>query len=425
MVSLFTDCPHREKLGWLEESHLMGNSVKYNYDIAQLGRKQADDMIYSQTEKGLIPEIAPEYVKFEWGGDMFRDSPEWGSNGIIMPWYLYQWYGDLKLLEKCYPMMLRYIAYLKSKANGHILKQGLGDWYDIGPKAPGVSQLTPMGVTGTAIYYYDLNILSSIANLLNKPAESSEYKQLAGEVKQAFNDSFFNKLTKQYATGSQAANAMALFMGLVEPADKDAVLENIVKDIRSRNNSLTAGDIGYRYLLKVLHASGRSDVIFDMNSRNDVPGYGYQLMKGATALTESWQAYETASNNHFMLGHLMEWFYEGLAGISQEDSSIAYKKIIIRPEVVGDVTSATGSYNSMYGTIKSEWKNEGSNFSLFVSIPPNTSATVYLPAVAANKITESGKPLVEQGIKLEGFEKGKAVIKIGAGDYWFKADRRS
>jgi hypothetical protein len=421
MVSLFTDCPHREKLGWLEESHLMGSSVQYNYDIAQLGRKQADDMMYSQTADGLIPEITPEYVKFEWGGDMFRDSPEWGSNGIIMPWYLYHWYGDIQLLDRTWPMMQRYADYLKTKANGHILKQGLGDWYDIGPKPPGVSQLTPMGITGTAMYYYDLTILSSIASLLNKPNDAAQYKQLAGEVKRAFNDSFFNKQTMQYGTGSQTANAMAVYMKLVEPQYKDSVVENIVKDIRKRNNSLTAGDIGYRYLLKVLQQEGRSDVIFDMNSRSDVPGYGYQLAKGATALTESWQAYEDASNNHFMLGHLMEWFYDGLAGISQADSSVAYKRIVIRPEPVGDITSAAASYKSVYGIIKSEWKKTGTNFSLHVAIPANSTATVYLPATVKNKLLENDKPINgKAGIEFKGFDKGRAVIEIGSGDYHFE-----
>ena len=121
------------------------------------------DMKNSQTETGLIPEIAPEYVKFEWGGDMFRDSPEWGSSIILVPWYLYQWYGDQESLAKYYPTMQRYINYLGTKAKNHILSQGLGDWYDLGPKPPGVSQLTPMGITATAMYYHDLKILEQIA----------------------------------------------------------------------------------------------------------------------------------------------------------------------------------------------------------------------------------------------------------------------
>jgi hypothetical protein len=155
MQSVITDCPHREKLGWLEQVHLMGSSIRYNYDVVNLLKKTVYDMMLSQTDSGLIPEIAPEYVKFDWGGDMFRDSPEWGSTGIILPWYLYQWYGEKDLLLEAYPMMARYINYLKTKQTDHILTQGLGDWYDLGPGFPGVSQLTPKGVTATAIYYYD------------------------------------------------------------------------------------------------------------------------------------------------------------------------------------------------------------------------------------------------------------------------------
>lgn len=421
MVSVFTDCPHREKLGWLEQVHLMGNSVRYNYDVINLFKKQIDDMNYSQTQHGLVPEIAPEYVKFEWGDGMFRDSPEWGSSSIIVPWYLYQWYGDKETLDKSYEMMKNYVAYLQSKAKGYILSQGLGDWYDLGPKPPGVSQLTPMGVTATAIFYYDLNIITKIAELLGKKEDAVKYQQLAVKVRKAFNDTFFHKETKQYATGSQTANAMAVYMQLVEPQHKNAVIENIVKDVRSHNNSLTAGDIGYRYLLCVLHEAGRDDVIFDMNSRTDVPGYGYQVAKGATALTESWSALPTNSNNHFMLGHLMEWFHRGILGIDQSENSIAYKEIMIKPEVVGDLSSAKGSYECVYGMIASEWKKENNAFQLKVEIPTNTNAIVFLPATNASKIFESNSLIGKNSeIRLIGFQNGKAKLKIGSGSYFFE-----
>jgi hypothetical protein len=420
MVSLFTDCPHREKLGWLEQTHLVGNSVQFNYDVSNLYKKIMLDMMYSQTDSGLIPEIAPEYVKFEWGGDMFRDSPEWGSSGIIVPWYMYQWYGVKQVLRDYYPMMQRYISYLQMKAKNHILYQGLGDWYDLGPNPPGVSQLTPMGVTGTAIYYYDLNILSKIARLLGKLQDAAKYDKLAAEVRVAFNNTYFNKETKQYATGSQTANAMAVYMKLVDPEYKDAVVDNIIKDIRSRNNSLTAGDIGYRYLLRVLEDEGRSDVIFDMNSRSDVPGYGYQLRKGATALTESWQALPNVSNNHFMLGHLMEWFYRGLAGINQSDSSVAFKEIVINPKVVGDVDFVNSSFQTPFGTVNSEWKKGAGAFTLNVKIPVNTTAVVYLPASAQNNISANNLPLNQlKGAKFLGYKDRKAMVKIGSGNYKF------
>lgn len=414
MASVFTDCPHREKLGWLEEAHLVGSSIRYAYDIANLSRKCINDMHYSQTSDGLVPEIAPEFTQFV---DMFRDSPEWGSNAVIFPWYVYQWYGDKSVLANSYSMMQKYLNYLAGKANNHILTQGLGDWYDLGPKSPGVSQNTTMGVTATAIYHYDLQIMGKIARLLGKPADAVKYNQLASEVKNAFNHTFYNATTKQYATGSQAANAMAVYCGLVDVKDKDVVVNNIVKDIRNRNNGLTAGDIGYRYLLRVLDDAGRSDVIFDMNNRDDVPGYGYQLAKGATALTESWNALAGVSNNHFMLGHLTEWFYSGLAGIRQGSAGVAFHDIEIRPEPVGDVTFAKASHSSPYGIIGTSWQKLNSRFTLDVVIPPNTRATVYLPASKTAKLLLNGKAITAQS-----YSGGKALVRVGSGVYNFEAN---
>ncbi|MEO7311294.1 MAG: family 78 glycoside hydrolase catalytic domain [Chitinophagaceae bacterium] len=411
MASVFTDCPHREKLGWLEEAHLVGSSVRYNYDIATLCKKVIGDMKAAQTAEGLVPEIAPEFVSFE---EPFRDSPEWGSNCVIMPWYVYQWYGDKQILADSYNMMQRYVAYLATKANNHILTQGLGDWYDLGPKAPGVSQLTPKGVTATAMYYYDLTILYSIAKLLGKPQDAVAYNKLAADVRIAFNKTYFNDTTKQYATGSQTANAIAVYMKLVDPKEKDAVVENIIKDIRSRNNALTAGDIGYRYLLRVLDDEGHSDVIFDMNSRNDVPGYGFQLAHGATALTESWAALTSVSNNHFMLGHILEWFYSGLAGIRPGEGSVAFNKIEIRPEPVGNISWAKASYQSPYGLVKSAWKKTTAGFELEVNIPANTIARVYLPGNKQAAILQDGKK-----VKPSGKFSGKLYLTVGSGYYRF------
>jgi alpha-L-rhamnosidase len=416
MVSVFTDCPQREKLGWLEQVHLMGSSVRYNYDVAPLFRKSLQDMKNSQTNTGLIPEIAPEYVKFEWGGDMFRDSPEWGSSSILIPWYLYQWYGDERTLSDNYLMMKRYLDYLAIKADGHILSQGLGDWYDLGPKPPGVAQLTPMGITATAIYYHDLKIMEMIATKLTKTGDATKYMNLASEVRKAFNDKFFNETTKQYGTGSQTANAIAVYTELVEQKYKEAVIANIIKDIRNRNNSLTAGDIGYWYLLRVLEDAGRSDVIFDMNSRSDVPGYGMQIAKGATALTESWAALATNSNNHFMLGHLMEWFYSGVGGIRMEKNGIAFNRIKIYPEIVGDLTFAKTSYQSPYGLIATNWKKSDSGLSLAITIPANTKARVYLP-IKTNQIPKEANNLP---FEIVGIENGRSIIAIGSGTYKFE-----
>jgi alpha-L-rhamnosidase len=385
MVSLFTDCPHREKLGWLEQTHLMGASVHYRYDAEALNRKMLKDMEYAQYKDGKIPEIAPEFTVFT---PPFDESPEWGSAAIILPWYNYQWYGDKRTLAESYAMMKAYLLYLESKATDHILTHGLGDWFDIGPKRSGFAQMTKIGVTGTATFYYDLTIMIRVAELLQKKDDLQLYKKLAAQTKAAFNKTFFDEQKLQYDSSSQTANAMALYMGLVEEKHRQAVTEALIREIKRRNNALTAGDIGYRYVLKALEQAGCSDVIFDMNYRDDVPGYGFQLKHGATALTESWQAYESVSNNHFMLGHLMEWFYGGLAGIRQMENSVGYKNILIKPEVVGDLSFAKADFQSPYGLIATQWEVKNKKFVLQVTIPPNTMASVYLPG--QKKVTKIG-----------------------------------
>jgi alpha-L-rhamnosidase len=410
MVSVFTDCPHREKLGWLEETHLVGTSVHYNYDVAALNKKVIKDMKNAQYANGKIPEIAPEFTVFT---PPFDESPEWGSASIIYSWYNYQWYGDKETLLQSYDMMKAYVLYLKSKANNNILSHGLGDWFDIGPNKSGFAQMTKMGVTATATFYYDLNIMIKIATMLKKTDDIKFYQRLAADVKTAFNKTFFDPIKMQYDSSSQTANAMALYMGLVEDKNKQAVVDALIREIKSRNNALTAGDIGYRYVLKALEQAGRSDVIFDMNYRDDVPGYGFQLKHGATALTESWQAYESVSNNHFMLGHLMEWFYAGLAGIKQTENSVAYKEIMIKPEVVGDVTHAKANFQSPYGLIKSEWTKTATNFELNVEVPANSTAVVYLPARNGQTVLLNEKKTTITS------KNGRAIVKIGSGVYKF------
>jgi len=425
MASVITDCPHREKLGWLEQTHLMGASIQYNYDIARTFTKTINDMKSCQLDNGLVPSIAPEYCIFnDRNGqpNMFRTSPEWGSAYIILPWYMYQWYGDQRLLAENYDGMKKYMEYLEEKANNNdIISFGLGDWYDLGPQHPGPSQLTSLGVTGTATWYYDVNIMTNIAKLLGKKDDVAKYSKLSKEIKNAFNQTYFKKDSFLYDRNSQTANAMAIYMGLVEPQNKDKVLNSLVKDIRGRNNALTAGDIGYRYVLRVLEDAGKSDVIFDMNSRTDVPGYGYQIKQGATALTESWQALRNVSNNHLMLGHLMEWFYSGLAGIGQEDNSVAYKNIVIKPEIVGDINEAKASFMSPYGIIKSEWKKQGGTFGLNVEIPANTAATIYLPVIGKALVSESGKP-IGKDIQFLRKENGRLLYKVGSGVYSFQVE---
>ena len=417
-MSLITDCPHRERLGWLEQYHLNGPSLRYEWDLGRLFAKTMTDMADSQLADGLVPDIAPEYTVFSGG---FRDSPEWGSAAVLVPWQQYEWTCDLDLLRRFYDVMKRYVDYLATKATGRIVSHGLGDWYDLGPKPPGEAQLTPKALTATAFHYYDTRILARAAALLGKADDARIYAARADEIRAAFNAAFFDPTAGIYAGGSQAANAIPLVMDLVSAERRAAVLEAIVDDVRRRGNALTAGDVGYRYLLRALADGGRSDVIFDMNAQSEKPGYGYQLKMGATSLAEAWDAGRASSQNHFMLGHIMEWFYHDLAGIAGDPAGPGFKKIRIRPEPVGGLTWARASLDSVRGRIESEWRIEQGRFKLAVTIPPNSTARVYVPASEAGRVRESGRPAAASpGVALAGREDGRTVFSVGSGRYVFE-----
>ncbi|SFN41267.1 Alpha-L-rhamnosidase N-terminal domain-containing protein [Chitinophaga sp. YR627] len=418
MQSVLTDCPHREKLSWLEQDYLMGNAIQYSYDIDLLYRKLIRDMKEAQTSEGLVPDIAPEFVFFDDHGFGFRDSPEWGSAAVIVPWLLYRWYGDNTVIREAYPMVKKYVEYLGAKAQNNILSYGLGDWFDNGPQRPGVAQLTPKEVTATGIYYYDLVLAANMADLLDKTAEAKQFRVQADKVKHTFNHEYFNVETKVYSTGSQTAMAIPLCVGLVDEQYRQAVFKNMVDSIRQQGNQLTAGDIGFHFLVQALQEGGASDLLYEMNNRSGVPGYGFQLAKGATTLTESWAALEQVSNNHLMLGHLMEWFYTGLGGITQQAGSVGYKQFQISPEIVGNITWVKTAYNTPYGTIRSEWEKKDGKLLFRVSIPPNSSAVVKLPAKKEGGITAGGKPLNNQDLS---FEKGRVIMHLGSGDYEFSS----
>jgi len=413
LVSVLTDCPHRERLGWLEQYHLHGPSLRYEFDLAQFYAKSMDDMADSQLASGLVPDIAPEYPVFNGG---FRDSPEWGSSVVIVPWQQYQFTGDDALLRRYYPNMSRYVGYLKKSAFGYILNYGLGDWFDLGPNPPGYSQLTPPSLTATAYFYQNAVILAQTAALLGKTNDSIQFNTLAANICTAFNRSFYSAANGFYATGSQTAQSLPLVLGMVDPTNRASVSAALVANVRS--HGLTAGDIGHRYLLRALADAGRSDVIFDLHSQTNKPGYGYILAKGATALTEGWDG--SNSQDHFMLGHIMEWFYADLAGIACDPSGPGFKKIIIRPQPVGDVAWVKASYNSAAGRIASDWKMKDGKFALHLEIPVNTTASLYLPAINRGEVYESGKQAAKApGVRLLREENNCLVYEVKSGTFEF------
>jgi hypothetical protein len=333
---------------------------------------------------------------------------------------MYKWYGDINAVRKAYPMMKGYLKYLENTSVNNILSHGLGDWYDLGPKFPGEAQLTPKAVTATSIFFYDAILLSEMATLIGETEDAASFNYLSEEIRKAFNKEFLNSETKVYSTGSQTAYAMPLYFGMVDDSIRNEVTVNLVSSIIENKNALTAGDIGYRYLLRVLEQEGHSQLIFDMNSRKDVPGYGYQLSKGATSLTESWAGLREVSNNHMMLGHLMEWFFSGIGGIRQMPGSISFNQILIAPEIIGDITWAETSIQTVHGKISSFWKVSDNDFSLKIKIPANCRATIEMPQIDPEKIRENGIPVnSSENIRIEEISNARLRLEVSSGEYYF------
>jgi hypothetical protein len=409
---VLTDCPHREKLGWLEQSYLMGPSLLYNFDLRAWLPKAIRDTRESQTVDGMIPGIAPEYHTFrsEW-----RDLPEWGSAAVMLPWLAWQWYGDRQPLADSYATMKRYMVYLDSRSEGGLLKFGLGDWYEFGA-AGGRGKLTPLGVTATAIFFADLQIVEQIARLLGHDVDAARFAGDAARVREVFQDAFYDRGETTYTAASQTALAIPIALGLAPDSARAALIQKLVADIRQKNNHTTAGEIGFPYLVRALLDAGRSDVLFDMTNRTDPPGYGAQLAAGATSLTEAWDARAGASQNHLMLGHIEEWFYAGLAGIRP-----GLRRVRIQPEVVGDLTSVEGSWESPRGPVAVQWRVDRQTLDVSVDIPPGMSGEISLPAASPEQVWEGGLPASEAPqVRFARQEGARAVFEAESGRYEFE-----
>ena len=403
MQSVFTDCPHREKLGWLEQVHLNGPGLLYNYDLTAYAPQIMQNMADAQHANGAMPTTAPEYVVFEGPGmDAFAESPEWGGSLVIFPFMYYETYGDDSLIKKYYPNMRRYVDYLKTRAEMGILSFGLGDWYDYGDFRAGFSRNTPVPLVATAHYYMTVMYLIKAAKMVGNDFDIHYYTSLAHEILAAFNKCFLNKETAQYGTGSQCSNALPLFLQMTQDSDEqgsyqpdakldEKVLMNLIKDVEAHGNRLTTGDVGNRYLIQTLAHNGQHELIYKMFNHEEAPGYGFQLKFGATTLTEQWDPRQGSSWNHFMMGQIDEWFFNSLVGIRPSTTpKQGYQKFIIAPQPVGDLKYVKASYETLYGTINVDWTCENGTFTLNVSVPVNTTAVVYLPGGKEPKEIQSG-----------------------------------
>jgi len=407
-----TDCPHREKNGWTGDAHLAAEQGLFNYASAAVYTKWINDLGDEQRPTGELPGIVPTSGwGYAWG-----NGPAWDSAFLLIPYYLYEYCGDTKVLCDHYDGLKRYVDYLTGKASGGIVNIGLNDW------AP-FKTTTPTDITSTAYYYRDAQIVALTAGLLGNTADAQKYAALAASIKTAFNDKFYHANTGLYGNGSQTSLSCALYQGLVEPQNQARVLTNLVAAVEQANNHIDTGILGAKYLLNALLENGRADVAYRIASQKDLPSWGWWMEQGATTLWEQWNGSE--SRIHIMFGDISAWFYKALAGINPDPAAPAFKHFIVKPNLVGGLTSAKATYNSVQGRIVSDWKCADGRFDWTVTIPANTTATVYVPVADAGSIKESGSPAVEaEGVTLLRVEGDRTLFEVGSGTYRFTAPRR-
>lgn len=367
--SIPTDCPQREKNGWTADAHIAIDLALLNFDGITFYEKWMNDFIDNQREDGVISGIIPSSG---WGfGDW--PGPVWDAALFIIPNALYDYYGETRSIERLYPTMLRYLDYLKTKeTDGGYLNFGLGDW--VYYKAQ-----TPNEYTSTLYYYHDYMLIARFAKLLGKDA--TPYQQKAEKLKELINARFFNADTGIYVNGTQTAQAVALYMGIVPEGKEQLVADNLNKTVSENNYFLDFGLLGSKTVPAMLAKYGYVATAYKMATKTEAPSWGYWVeTQGYSTLAETWllsPEFHDASINHVFMGDISAWMYNVLAGINLDKEQPGFQNIIIKPHFVKDLQWVKGEYNSVRGLIKSEWKRKRDDIELSVTIPAGSTATIY------------------------------------------------
>ncbi|HXI68796.1 MAG TPA: family 78 glycoside hydrolase catalytic domain [Verrucomicrobiae bacterium] len=405
--SLPTDCPQRdERQGWLGDRSEECKGEAYLFNIAALYTKWRQDMGDAQRTNGVIPDVAPAY----W--PIYSDNVTWPSSAIIIPSALERQFGDTLCVSRDYDSAKLWMDHMLTLATNNILsKDSYGDWC-VPPEEASLihskdpARQTDKALLATSYFYYDLCLMEKYAKQLGKTEDAARWGKLAEDFAAAFNAKFLDREKGQYSNGTQTSCVLPLAFGLVPEDMKEKIFAHLVDKIENDTHGhIGTGLIGGQYLNRVLSDNGRADLCYTIASQKDYPSWGYMVEQGATTIWELWNG-NTAepsmnSGNHVMLiGDLVVWFYEYLAGIAP--GSPGFKTIVMKPTPVGDLTFVKATHNSPYGLIASEWHKDGKKFDWQIEIPANTKATVYLPGSSIDKITENGKPFSAgwQGVEL-------------------------
>jgi alpha-L-rhamnosidase len=417
-LSVPTDCPQRdERLGWLADAQVFLPTAALNRDVAAFMTKWGDDVLDAQSSDGAYPDVAPRIA-------LDRDgAPAWADAGVIVPWTIWRRYGDTRILERHWDAMERYLAHLQ-RHNPDLLwteRRGndYGDWLSVGAH-------TPRDVLATAYWAHDARLMAEMAAALGLAERAAHYERLRAGIVAAWNAAFVGE--DAYVEGdTQTAYLLALHMELLPEALRTRAAERLVADIEAHDGHLTTGFVGVGLLCPVLSEHGYAHVAHRLLRRDDFPSWGYSIRHGATTIWERWDGWTAErgfqdpgmnSFNHYAFGSVGEWLYRTVGGIDTEGAS--FKNIILKPQPGPGIDSAKTSYDSIRGRIASEWKRDGKMITVKFTVPPNTTATAYLPTSDATTVTESGKPAKDvTGVKFMSSENGQAVYHLDSGTYEF------
>lgn len=428
--SVPTDCPQRdEKQGWLGDRSIESHGETYFFDVAAFYSKWLDDIRDAQTDEGSVPDVAPSYWPF------YSNNVTWPSSYIIIPGHLHRQYGDLKVIERHYPTMKKWITFMEQFIAGDLMpRDQYGDWC-VPPASKNAihsndpAKKTAKEILGTTYFYYDLMLMGHYAGLLGKTDEAKGFRDLAARLKAALNRKYFKPDLHQYDNGSQTSSILPLAFGLVPEGQVKPVFDRLVNKIVNETDShVGTGLIGCQWLMRVLSDHGRPDLAFKIATQKTYPSWGYMVENGATTIWELWNG-NTAnpamnSGNHVMLvGDLAIWLHEYLAGIRTSPESPGFQQVVIKPVPVEGLTWVKGAHRSLYGEIKSHWENRKDGFILNVTVPANSSAHVFVPGKAPESVSEGGQSPASrsEGVELLRVEDDYVVFKVSAGTFTFRA----
>ncbi|MEP7371802.1 MAG: family 78 glycoside hydrolase catalytic domain [Chitinophagaceae bacterium] len=400
-----TDCPQREKNGWTGDAHIAVETGLYNFDGITIYEKWMADHRDEQQPNGVLPSIIPtDGWGYEWG-----NGPDWTSTIAIIPWNIYLFYGDSKILVDCYENIKRYVDHIKDISPSGLTTWGLGDWVPVKSKSP-------VEFTSSAYYFVDATILSKAAKLLGKQEDHEKYAKLALKIREAFNKKYLNTTTGTYNKGTQTELSVPLFWGLVPEELKSKVAANLARRVEADSNHIDVGLLGTKAILNALSENGYSGLAYKLASQETFPSWGWWMVNGATTLYENWpiDAKSDISMNHIMFGEIGAWLYKGLGGIKTDPEQPGFKNILLEPHFSEGLDQFEASHEGPYGTIHSSWKKSGKKTTYKVIVPPNSTATLRLNITKGQKLSENGKLL--------NIVAGIFVQKIKAGTYQYELE---